>query len=105
MADSQQPLSPHELARMIAAERRGHPFLAYRDGASELQLRSLETLERLTIGRAEENDVALPWDAQVSRTHAQLERLGGAWTVVDEGLSRNGSFVNGQRVVGRRRLE
>ncbi len=33
-----------------------------------------------------------------------LERLAGSWTVVDDDLSRNGTFVNGQRVRGRRRL-
>jgi hypothetical protein len=36
--------------------------------------------------------------------HARLERIGSAWTVVDDGLSRNGSFVNAQRLHGRRRL-
>ena len=36
--------------------------------------------------------------------HAVLERAGGHWTLVDDGLSRNGSFVNGRRVLGRRRL-
>jgi DNA-binding CsgD family transcriptional regulator len=30
--------------------------------------------------------------------------VGGDWTVVDDGLSRNGSFVNGDRLAGRRRL-
>ena len=37
--------------------------------------------------------------------HAVLERAGGHWTLVDDGLSRNGSFVNGRRVHGRRRLD
>ena len=36
--------------------------------------------------------------------HAELEPSGGEWTLVDDGLSRNGSFVNGERVNGRRRL-
>jgi hypothetical protein len=36
--------------------------------------------------------------------HAVLEPVGGAWTLVDDGLSRNGSFVNGERMRGRRRL-
>jgi pSer/pThr/pTyr-binding forkhead associated (FHA) protein len=34
----------------------------------------------------------------------KLERVGGVWTIVDDGLSRNGTFVNGQRVIGRVRL-
>ena len=33
-----------------------------------------------------------------------LERIGADWTVVDDGLSANGTFVNGERVQGRRRL-
>ena len=36
--------------------------------------------------------------------HAELERVGPAWVLVDDGLSRNGSFVNGERVRGRRLL-
>ena len=48
--------------------------------------------------------MALAWDREVSRLHAQLERVGAHWVLVDDGLSRNGSFVNGERVVGRRAL-
>jgi DNA-binding NarL/FixJ family response regulator len=33
-----------------------------------------------------------------------LEPVGAEWTLVDDGLSRNGSFVNGERVHSRRRL-
>jgi hypothetical protein len=33
-----------------------------------------------------------------------LEPVGGDWTLVDDGLSRNGSFVNGSRIHGRQRL-
>jgi pSer/pThr/pTyr-binding forkhead associated (FHA) protein len=40
----------------------------------------------------------------VSRAHALLEPVGEEWTVVDDGLSRNGSFVNGSRLHGRHRL-
>ena len=41
----------------------------------------------------------------MSGAHAQLERIGGSdWTLTDDGLSRNGSFVNGERVRQRRRL-
>lgn len=58
----------------------------------------------LTLGRASSCDISLPWDSQVSRLHAQLERIGDDWTVVDDGLSRNGTFVNGDRLSGRHRL-
>jgi pSer/pThr/pTyr-binding forkhead associated (FHA) protein len=49
-------------------------------------------------------DLMLSWDAQVSAVHTELQRLADDWVLVDDGLSRNGSFVNGERVSGRRRL-
>jgi pSer/pThr/pTyr-binding forkhead associated (FHA) protein len=58
----------------------------------------------LTIGRAPSCDVVLADDPLVSRVHARLERTGGRWTVVDDGLSRNGTWVDGTRVAGRRAL-
>jgi len=60
--------------------------------------------ERLVVGRAAASDIALGWDVQVSRAHAELVRSGGEWTIVDDGLSRNGTWVNGERLSGRRRL-
>jgi pSer/pThr/pTyr-binding forkhead associated (FHA) protein len=104
------PLEPHsatpaELRSRIEAERRGSPFLVYRDGDGEQAIVALEPLgERLTIGRRPGNDITLEWDAEVSRVHAALERTGADWVLADDGLSRNGTWVNGERVVGRRRL-
>ncbi|MCA1699954.1 MAG: FHA domain-containing protein [Actinobacteria bacterium] len=56
------------------------------------------------MGRSLTADICLSWDEEVSRVHAQLECLGDDWALVDDGLSRNGSFVNGERVPTRRRL-
>jgi DNA-binding CsgD family transcriptional regulator len=89
---------------MREAERQGGPFLAYKDGTDKLRLVSLGDVAGATVGRSDHNDVALTWDPEVSRVHAQLEQVGGDWTLVDDGLSRNGSFVNGDRILGRRRL-
>jgi len=76
-----------------------------RDGEGAQRLLVLEPgLRRVAIGRSPGNDVALPWDTEVSRLHVELERLGDEWTAADDGLSRNGSFVNGQRISGRHRL-
>lgn len=97
-------MSPSELAQMIAAERAGKPFLAFRDVDTAMQLLELEG-DRVLLGRDDANDLVLSWDAEVSRVHALLERLASAWTVIDEELSRNGTFVNGDRLHGRRRLE
>jgi hypothetical protein len=58
----------------------------------------------LTLGRHSSCDISLDWDDKVSRTHAVLERLGQAWTVSDDGISRNGTFLNGVRLSSRQRL-
>lgn len=94
-----------ELQERIHAERRGAPFLVYRDGEGAQVLVDLDP-ERapITVGRSEEANIELAFDDEVSRIHAELQRIGDAWALVDDGLSRNGSFVNGERVVGRRRL-
>jgi pSer/pThr/pTyr-binding forkhead associated (FHA) protein len=96
--------SPSELKVRLEAERCGEPFLIYRDGAGRQRIFSLGAAGRLTIGRRPENDLALSFDPNVSRVHVELERAGGEWTIADEGLSRNGSYLNGERVSGRRRL-
>ncbi len=96
--------SPAELRERIAAERDETPFLLYRDESGAQRIRTLDGAP-ITVGRRGSNDVCLEWDDQVSRLHAQLERVGDDWTVVDDGLSHNGTFVNGERVSGRRRLQ
>jgi FHA domain len=55
---------------------------------------------RCTVGSSAESDLVVD-DSSVSRTHALFELLGGAWFVEDLG-SRNGTFLNGQRLTGRR---
>jgi pSer/pThr/pTyr-binding forkhead associated (FHA) protein len=97
--------TPAELRARLEAERRAQPFLLYRDASGAQQIRDLgPEPARLTIGRHPSCEVALPDDPEVSRVHAELECLHGEWTLVDDGRSRNGSFVNGERVHGRRRL-
>jgi hypothetical protein len=97
--------TPQDLKDRIAAERRGTPFLIYRDGDDRQVILDLVPLgERMTIGRRPTNDVVLDWDSEISRVHAALERMGDDWTVVDDGLSRNGSYLNGNRVTSRQRL-
>lgn len=97
-------LTAAEHKALLDAERRGEPFLAYRDGLGDLRFAFLGERDRVAIGRVAGNDVVLDWDREVSRSHAQLERLGSDWALVDDGLSRNGSQVNGERLVARRRL-
>jgi pSer/pThr/pTyr-binding forkhead associated (FHA) protein len=104
------PPSPHaataaELKAQIDAEREGLPFLIYRDGDGGHHIEILGgDRERLTIGRRSSADLTLNWDEEVSRLHAELVRKGDDWTLTDDGLSMNGSFVNGEAVRGHRRL-
>ncbi len=89
----------------MAAERGGQPFLAGRMADGRQVIFALPRDQwRLTVGRRPDSDIALDWDVEVSRAHALLEQVGAQWTLVDDGLSSNGSFVNGLRVVGRQRL-
>ena len=97
--------TPAELKERIEAERRERPFLLYRAGDGAQRIVDLDDApQRLAIGRSATNDLALTWDAEVSRVHASLERVGDEWTFVDDGRSHNGSFIDGERVTGRRRL-
>ena len=89
----------------LAAERLGLPFVVYRDGDGRQRIHPLDRGRRsVTIGRRDEADISLPWDPECSRLHAELELRAGEWTISDDGLSQNGTWVNELRLVGRRRL-
>jgi pSer/pThr/pTyr-binding forkhead associated (FHA) protein len=95
-----------EVQERLDAERRGTAFVLYRDGDGRQRIVVLgPELRALSIGRGAASEIPLTWDAEVSRAHALLERVGDAWTVVDDGLSRNGTYVDGERIRGRRRLQ
>jgi len=57
----------------------------------------------LTAGRAAGNSIVLPSDNFASARHARFEAVHDAVSLVDLG-STNGTFVNGERIDGRRRL-
>ena len=96
--------SPAELKRQLELERDGQPFLIHRDGDGRQRLTVVPQDRRLRIGRSPTADLPLAFDPEVSRLHAEIEHVAGEWLVVDDGLSSNGSFLNGERVGGRRRL-
>jgi pSer/pThr/pTyr-binding forkhead associated (FHA) protein len=102
--DSKPSLSAPELKAQIEAEREGRPFLVFRDGGSEQVILPIAPEAELWVGRSPAADVRLGWDEEVSALHAQIEVVRGECTLVDDGLSRNGSFVNDERVHGRRHL-
>jgi pSer/pThr/pTyr-binding forkhead associated (FHA) protein len=70
-------------------------------GRGGRELRTLDS-ERITVGTLASNDVVVDADG-VSRVHAVLERFGDTWCVRDLG-SRNGTFVNGSRIIGEHAL-
>src|SRR4029077_11802249 len=55
--------------------------------------------DRVTIGRVAENDIQLS-DEKVSRHHAVIEVHEGRRIVLRDLGSRNGTFVDGQRLAG-----
>jgi pSer/pThr/pTyr-binding forkhead associated (FHA) protein len=90
--------TPAELKAVIEAGRTGTAFLEFRDGDDQLRIVALgPDHDRLSIGRLPACEVALAWDEEVSRAHALLEQVGGAWTLEDRGSS-NGTLVNTVRI-------
>jgi len=104
LPDALHRASPAELKARLEAEARTEPFLVFRTADGAQVLHTFGDAARVTVGREGANDVALEWDAEVSRVHALLECFSGEWSVIDDGRSRNGTFVNGERLYGRRRL-
>jgi pSer/pThr/pTyr-binding forkhead associated (FHA) protein len=97
--------TPAELKQRLETDRDGRPYLIYRNADGDQQLHVLgDDAGRVTLGRSSGADLSLSWDREVSRHHAMLERSVDGWSVVDDGRALNGTFVDGERVRGRRRL-
>jgi len=83
----------------------GRPFLLFRDPEDRQQVFFFGSgSTSASVGRLPASDLALEWDAQVSRRHARFERVDDAWVLVDDGVSSNGTFVNDERLAGTHRL-
>ena len=95
--------SATELQALLRATREGIPFMFLRDGEGALRIVALDG-ERMVIGRAPGSEVEIAWDLRVSGVHAHLEHHGRQWLIEDDGLSRNGTFVTGDRLRGQRAL-
>ncbi|MDX6601910.1 MAG: hypothetical protein QOF13_1112 [Solirubrobacterales bacterium] len=105
MSAEPRQTSAAELKAQIEAERDGRPFLVLRDGEGEQRIVTIEGgIAELWVGRGEAAGLRIDWDDEVSALHAQIEVVAGECTLLDDGLSRNGSFVGEERVHGRRRL-
>jgi DNA-binding CsgD family transcriptional regulator len=94
-----------DVKNRLDADRAGLPYLRFRDGGKRQMIRPLESGSGpLVVGRSPRADIVLGWDPGVSGSHAQFICLADDWFVVDDGLSRNGTFVNRRRVTGRQKL-
>ncbi len=102
--ETRKTVTAAELKAQIEAERQGRPFLVLRDGEGAQAILPIATNAELWVGRSPSADVRLGWDEEVSALHAQIEVVRDECTLVNDGLSRNGSFVNEERVHGRRHL-
>jgi DNA-binding CsgD family transcriptional regulator len=97
--------SAAELKAHIEAERGGAPFLVFREEHGNQIIVPLPDSDgRVVVGRGPSADITLSWDERVSRIHAALERIADRWSLIDDGLSMNGSYANGALVRGRRVL-
>ena len=81
--------------------KRGSPFVVFGDPTGRDHVAQLDRM--LSIGRLPDNGVSLAWDDEVSRHHAHITRTGDGWALVDD-ASRNGSYVNGERITEPRAL-
>jgi pSer/pThr/pTyr-binding forkhead associated (FHA) protein len=97
-------LSATELRALLSAQRKGTPLVALRDHDGTLRTLALPDDGISRLGRRGEMDLAIAWDGEVSGLHAELQSIRGEVTIVDDGLSTNGTFVNGHRINGRQRL-
>ncbi len=103
--ETPRPQTAPELKAQIEMERLGLPMLVYRDANDEQVIRTVEGGRgEIWIGRSPSADISLAADGEVSKLHSQIEFVGSDCTLVDDGLSTNGSFVNEERVSGRRML-
>ena len=98
-------LAYHPRLTVMTDARGVSAFLVFRDEHAHQRTFPLDDgLERVRIGLGAGADLRLSWDREASRIHAELERLGNGWALSDDGLSANGTFINGERLRGRRRL-
>lgn len=78
-------------------ESRGNSRLTIRQGPVPGKVHDLAK-DVVTLGRDVSNDIVIN-DAEVSRNHARLTSQSGSYLIEDL-ASTNGTFVNGQRLIG-----
>lgn len=93
------PHTTHEFRLEEGVRVNGHAYVRYRDGGTFRAVSLVPASSALYIGRDDGCAVAIHNDGRVSRRHARLIFGAGRWSIED-GPSRNGTFVDRKRTVG-----
>lgn len=97
--DSTAPRATHEFRLEEAARNQGHAHVRYRDAQTFHAVVLIPASSAIYVGRDEECAIRIQNDERVSRRHARLIFGAGLWSIED-GPSRNGTFVGVRRIVG-----
>lgn len=96
------PTAPHSTADFRREEEvrlTGEAYVRYRDGELFCAVALVPSTSVAYIGRDADCAVRIRCDERVSRRHARLIYGAGRWSIED-GPSRNGTFVDDKRTVG-----
>jgi transcriptional regulator with PAS, ATPase and Fis domain len=94
--DRETETVPHDVAAAVAAARRD-PVTALRVHGSGREIELPDGPERIAIGSSSSCDIIFD-DPYVSASHCQLERRAPDRLLVRDRHSKNGTFINGNRI-------
>ena len=104
---SRDPTAPRATADFHIEElarAAGHAYVRYRDGERFHAVVLDPAASPIYFGRDSDCVVRVTSDPRVSRRHARLIHGAGQWSIED-GPSRNGTFVDGKRATGEHILD
>ena len=98
------PRATAEFRLEEAVRNEGHAYLRYRDGGAFRAVALDPSASPIYIGRDAGCAARILEDGRVSRRHARVIFGAGQWSIED-GPSRNGTFVDGKRTTGEQILD
>ena len=93
------PRATREFRQVEEARATGHAYVTFRDAVIFHAVALAPSHDPLYIGRDDDCLVRIQNDQRVSRRHARLIYGASQWSIED-GPSRNGTFVAGKRTMG-----